>query len=263
MQHTEFEAFAKRLLCEPRYSLQARLDALDVLLGVRPAARLLLPREGPAERMATLLLQAGAAVAVGRHLVTQSIPLEGEVFVNELIIDSSERGANVEVLVPLYIGLNRECSERARDLDETGDDRGFGESLAYPNCCIEAVLRRGSVPAIDECYELYATDGFFEPLTWPAAACRDASLVPHYPCHRNCRPSFAMAAARVEALLKWAPKSDLGRVEWALSATYTFLDDHSIDVRSTPAGLYGRIARPIRRNWLQGEGNRWTYTRPL
>jgi hypothetical protein len=239
-------AAASDLLRDRAFSLQARFDAVDVLSGSRPAARLLLRRGGGAEAMTARLIASGCHIEVGPTLVRQRKPAPGSLFVDYIESGAEQVEEEYEDFVALYFSLTARSASQALAADLSGDDRKFGDSLGYPPCCVEAVHARGRVPAIHECYELYSSDGLYDPLTWPAAGALDAALAPHYPCGRDCARSIAIAELRFDALARSGHPVDQARVQKALSGTYVFGADKSIECVLDSAALTGRVARPMR-----------------
>lgn len=239
-------AAVSNLLGDRAFTLQARFDAVDVLSGSRPAARLLLRRAGEAEAMAARLIASGCHLEVGPTLVRQRKPAPGSLFVDYIESGAEQAAEEYEDFVALYFSLTARSATKALAADLSGDDRRFGDSLGYPPCCVEAVHARGRVPAIHECYELYSSDGLYDPLTWPAAAALDASLVPHYPCGRDCARSIAIAEPRLDALARSGDPVDQARVHRALSGAYVFRADNSIECVVDSGNLTRRVARPMR-----------------
>ncbi len=243
-------AAIRDLLADRTFTLQARLDAVDVMSGSRPAARLLLRRGGEAEAMASRLIASGCHLEVGSTLVRQGRPAPGSLFVDHIESGAQHSTEEYEDFVAVYFSLAARFATKALAADLSGDDRRFGDSLGYPSCCVEAVHARGRVPSIHECYDLYSSDGLYDPLTWPAAAALDASLVPHYPCGRDCARSMAIAELRLDALALSGDPVDQARVHRALSVAYVFRADRSIECVFDSGALTGRVARPMRNTIL-------------
>jgi hypothetical protein len=139
-------------------------------------------------------------------------------------------GANEDAdpFVVLYLGRNDSIASDARAADEHADDVSFGRLLGYPSCCTEWVRSRGSVPALSESFALYAADGQYKFLAWPASMSVDAPLLPHFPCCRGCLPSRNIALGRLRYLLKTRPSEITGRIEWASRQAYHLLETGEI-----------------------------------
>ena len=189
-----------RLLDRSTLTLQLRLDVLDVALGLRPAARVLVRSGGEDAITATLLLALGLSVIVGRGSArctrSSSVYLDGF---------SSDQDCETERFAIFYVGATEARAEVARAADESRNDQRFGSALGYPRCCVEFVHCRGGVPKIAECIATYSKDGSFNPLVWPAAAILDGALLPHFPCSQTCVHSIRLATTRWGAVRSFMP----------------------------------------------------------
>ena len=54
-----------KILTDTTFTLQCKLDIIDVLLGLRPAARLIVKKNIEAEALATILIDSGGYVKPG------------------------------------------------------------------------------------------------------------------------------------------------------------------------------------------------------
>jgi len=181
-------------------SRQARLDLLDVAVGLRPAARIFV-RVGEETHEAALMIERfGLDALAGRGLVR--IPV-GEAFADGFADRSETR---CERMAALYVAQRREGAERARTCDEAADDDGLGAALGYPACCVASVIARGGVPSLSESVWSYSTGDGFDPLVWPAAALADGALLPHFPCGPSCGASRTMALARWRTVRSTMPE---------------------------------------------------------
>lgn len=229
----------RELLSAKEFPLQLRLDGLDVLCGWRPAARILVRPGREAERCVGLLLSMELALSVGRGVQWQpsrkfcgyvdwfSAPIEGE---------------ELEKFAVLYLGRDKHAASAARAADETGSDREFGLALGYPSCCVESVLRRGQVPEVAECFSLYAADGHYQPLAWPASLVLDAALTPHFPCDVACARSLEIASRRWAFIRNHADPGLVERIRWSRTIPYWLGHDGSVFAGETPPTPDGMLA---------------------
>lgn len=179
---------------------QARLDLLDVAVGLRPAARIFV-REGAETHEGLMIIERfGLDACAGRGLVR--IPV-GEAFADGF---AARAEARCERMAALYVARNHHGAERARTLDEAADDGGLGTALGYPACCVGSVIARGGVPSLSESVWSYSDGSGFDPLLWPAAALADGALLPHFPCGPSCTASRSMALARWRAVQSTMPE---------------------------------------------------------
>lgn len=169
---------------------QARLDVLDVAIGLRPSARIL-ARPGPEVRAAASLIEVlGLDACVARGLA--KVPV-GRSFADSFAPGDS---AGAERMAILYVAGRRESAEWTRSCDERCDDEALGEALGYPLCCVRAMLARGRVPSMADAVGMYSARGGYDPLVWPPAAVADGPLLPHFPCSAGCEASRMLALAR-------------------------------------------------------------------
>jgi len=222
----------EELLAQTSLPLQTRLDAADVVMGWRPAARILIPLDGEVERFASLLLSAGAHIAVGRGIKWQRrTNAVGCIdWFEHQVPQSAPREDALQRMSVLYLGKSVEASVLSRAADEGGADFEFGASLGYPACCRRFVQDRGAVPAISECFGLYASSGYFDPWTWPCTMQVDAALIPHYPCSCDCAESRALAESRWRLINLVGRRSDIDRLRWARRVTYFLSEEGAVGV---------------------------------
>ena len=203
--------------------LQARLDVADVMCGLRPAARVLIPSAGPRDVELAALVETGLAIAVARGMKWQARRTS-----IGCVDWAAPACSESEQFVVLYVGHDETATVSARTADERGDDLAFGETLGYPSCCTDWVHVRGSVPALAESFDLYAPDGHYTCLAWPGSMAVDAPLIPHFPCSRNCGPSRILALRRWNYLQELPDTQAVERIRWASMATYQLLDSGEI-----------------------------------
>jgi hypothetical protein len=197
--------------------LQLRLDCLDVATSIRPAARILVHLGDEAEKVCTALLSSGIAISVAKGLKQQ--PKSKQVTVHDWF-DQNASSADLVDMAVLYIAKDQLTADSARSADETKDDALFGKALGYPICCVEWVCRRGRVPEIAECLELYAKNYEYDPFPWPGAMLVDAALTPHYPCSVSCEQSISIARERVRELERIAASAVLEKLRNARRMVY-------------------------------------------
>ncbi len=226
---TEVSAVSKLLGFE-LLPLQTRLDTIDVALGWRPAARVLIPIYGEIEAFAAKVLESGCMISVGRGVklqrrvsATQCID-----WFESLPVAGGTHGLGLERMSILYIGRSETEAEQARAADESGDDESFGRALGYPRCCMSFVRNRSRVPSIAECFELYASDGFYEPWTWPCTLQFDAGLIPHFPCSSSCGDSRILAEQRWNLLREAGRSTDIDRLRRARRGKYFLATDNTV-----------------------------------
>jgi len=216
------ELMIRDFLNDVSLPLQLRLDCLDVATTIRPAARVLVQLGNEAEKVCAALLSSGVAISVAKGIKRQQKPTH--VTVHDWF-DQNELGAELVDMAVLYIARDQATADGARSADETKDDVLFGKALGYPSCCVEWVQRRGCVPELSECLELYARNFAYDPLIWPGAMLNDSPLTPHYPCSPDCAQSQALAQARVNLLARLSCWEILETIIRAREMVY-FLDDN-------------------------------------
>jgi hypothetical protein len=224
--------------------LQLRLDCLDVMAFIRPAARILVHLDEQAEKVCAALINSGVAISVARGVKRQ--PKSKIVTVHDWF-DESEPSHEFTDMAVLYIAKDQSTADSARSADETKDDVIFGRALGYPNCCVEWIRHRGRVPEIGECLKLYAPNSVYDPLMWPAAMLNDAPLTPHYPCSPSCVQSQTLAQARLKLLAELGCWEILQAIIRARDLVY-FVDIEG-KLRSVPAAAFvvnasERFAKP-------------------
>jgi hypothetical protein len=217
---------ADRLSCwlsRPSLPLQARLDVADVMCGLRPAARVLIPAIGHRDVELSALVETGLAIAVARGMKWQARRSS-----IGCVDWSAAASSETDPFVVLYVGRDETAASSARTADEGADDSAFGETLGYPSCCTEWVCRRGAVPALAESFKLYAPDGHYACYAWPASMAVDAPLTPHFPCSRSCAPSQRLALGRWIYLQEIQASQPIERIRWAANATYHLLSSGEV-----------------------------------
>jgi len=197
------------------FSFQVRTDIIDVLCGARPAARLTMKKNGEAGRISQYIISLGLQIAVGRVTRFQKIKS-----LNRYVDCFEPASSDGEEFINLYLSCSLANSELSRDCDEAGDDNGFGLSLGYPKCCIQWMCRRKRVPALTECFALYASEGRYFADNWPTAAAIDASLTPHFPCSPGCRHTREFTNWRWSIIKECAGQEIIQRVSKAHSQIY-------------------------------------------
>jgi hypothetical protein len=210
--------------------LQLRLDVLDVLTYLRPAARVLVRPEAEAKQVCGTLLELGLSISVGSGVKWQ--PITTATTCHDWFSEGTRNGA-LEPMAILYIGRTDDDAASARGADETTDDRLFANALGYPSCCISWVCDRGRVPEIGESISLYAPDGKYDPLVWPGAMILDAPLTAHYPCSTSCDQSRDAARTRISVLSQLGQTNILRHILNARKMVY-FLDTQS-NLKTAPA----------------------------
>ena len=191
------ESTDSRFLLNGRLPLQLRLDAHDVISGLRPGARVLVRDEAEAFAVAEYVAAHRCDVAVSRGVLYHNPSQRG--FADWLINRGEER------MIALYISATLEQAEKLREADESAEDGRFGTSLGYPSCCVQRACRDG-VPAIAGTPAAFANrQRKFDPLLWPPAMLMDRALLPHIPCGSRCLASRQLALARLKSLRRNAP----------------------------------------------------------
>lgn len=180
----------KNILNVRSLSTQIRLDILDVVESIRPGARIIVRPGAETSIAAELILSYGLAISVGSGMAR--IPLTNEAFSDHF----SSKQDTFEKMAVFYLAGTKSMADALRTADESSDDSKFGLLLGYPNCCIEFVKVRRSVPKLAETVSLYSHLGKYDPLIWPASAVLDGALVPHFPCSNSCVHTKAIAKKR-------------------------------------------------------------------
>ena len=175
-------------------TLQIRCDIVDVLVGLRPTARLMLRPGFEAETCVRVVVQAGLSVSVGRGVKWQSSHKRLGIvdWMGEVPGDCAE----AEKFIVIYVGFTQALADNSRAADESRNDAEFGQALGYPSCCVKFVTDLGRVPEHKDVFSLYAAQGKYDPLCWPGAMALDCSLLIHYPCSIACPTSRWMAECR-------------------------------------------------------------------
>lgn len=218
---------------------QARLDLLDVATGLRPAARILvrLGTETSAAAMLATVLRLDVCVARGLARVPMGVDYADGF--------AAACGLPAERMAVLYLSTTLQTAESARALDEAADDAGLGRALGYPDCCVDAMSARGSVPGIADAVSLYSIEGTFDPLVWPPAALADGPLLAHFPCTSGCVASRRLSLGRWSGVCKHLPTVS-SRVLAASRAAY-WVDDSgraNTDALGAAVPTACRAARP-------------------
>jgi hypothetical protein len=222
----------RRIILESALRLQVRLDLVDVLMGWRPVARVLLQRDGAAELVARLSIASHLEPVVDPSLVRQKRPSPDSPYVDKL--DLHGPSDEIDVLVALFIARHRNSALAALEADHSADDVRLGLALGYPPCCVRFVERRGGVPTLAESLTLYGEAGF-DPLIWPAASLNDAGLLPHFPCSPHCQASRELASRRLQLLMRFGSREDLNRVKRSAEAGYSLDERGTVRMHVTAA----------------------------
>ncbi len=174
--------------------MQLKLDVLDIVTGVRPAARIILEKNSEVHHCIPILLELDLSIRVGGTCLMKKSPTN---FVDHYVnINDNE----TPEFVILYISKEKNLSHEASEADAFVRDADLGKILGYPDCCIEFVIKRGSVPSIEESFSLYSSNSSYNPLSWPVAHLFDAGLVPHFPCSMQCKRTHSLTQARLVVL---------------------------------------------------------------
>lgn len=188
------EAACERVLQLKLSSFQLKLDIIDVLANIRPAARIIVKKGDEAVDCARVLLNENLEISVGASC--QMIPGNLGFTDHQTAGDTADRAD----FVRLYVSKQRSSSDRAKDADELAMDQDLGRELGYPICCVRAVERWGSVPGILDSLTRYSEGGLYDPLAWPAAHLFDGGLVAHFPCSMRCQHTHLLARNRLKIL---------------------------------------------------------------
>jgi hypothetical protein len=215
--------------------LQLRLDCLDVMASIRPAARILVQVGAEAEKVCTALLNSGIAISVAKGVKRQ--PTSKQITVHDWF-DQSEPGEDFLDMAVLYVAKDQDTADSVRSADETKDDVLFGKALGYPSCCVEWVNKRGSVPEIRECFALYAQGSIYDPLVWPGAMLLDAPLTPHNPCSKDCGQSKQIALSRLRELERINASQILRSLTLARALVYWINEEG--DIKTSPTHEFNR-----------------------
>lgn len=225
-----------------RLPLQLRLDVLDVVFDLRPAARIMARVEGEVEGLCRELLELRCFISVGKGVRWQR--KSHGIACHDWFEDHGPDD-KLEAMTLLYIGRTETSSIRAREADETRDDNVFARALGYPQCCIDWVAGRRRVPELAECFDLYTRDGLYDPLLWPGAMALDAQLTPHYPCSVECADSLKITRARLELLKELECAPVIRRIQDARSVCYVMDAAGRVTAPVAAESLAGvRLARP-------------------
>lgn len=211
-------------------SLQIRCDISDVIVGLRPTARLMLRSGSETEICVRTIIEAGLFVAVGRGVKWQT--RRKELGLVDWMGDGPESNDGMEKFVVLYIGRDRQSAEASRAADETGDDTVFGRALGYPACCIKFVHERGAVPELREVFTLYTKEGRYDPWCWPGAMALDRSLLIHYPCSTSCDHSRTLGRSRWEYILHSGCRPLIAQLRAAHELIYWLDNDGQVQAGS-------------------------------
>jgi hypothetical protein len=203
-------------LAQGRLTVQTRLDILDVWLGIRPAARVLIRLGDETEIFVENVIMLGLSIFVGRGVAKS--PIEQGIFVDKFTTNES----NSEKLAIFYISRVEANAKAAKEADELASDELLGRALGYPVCCVSAVLNRGRVPTLTESFFICSSSGTYNPLIWPAAAIHDASLLSHFPCSYSCEDSISIATQRWTGILKF--NTDIARKIRVASRAFYWID---------------------------------------
>jgi hypothetical protein len=207
------------------FSLQIRLDILDVYLAIRNSSRIICrPRDEIRNAIGYLLkFELQFAIAKGYVPLSNSKICFTDNFhqLNEMM----DKG------IPLYISKRKDEADLLRMADEEGNDSKVGNLLSYPDCCVQYIIKRRNVPSLLDSMNYLVADNKFNIWCWPAAAIADASLLPHFPCSFNCEFTEALAKTRYAYISKYGSSDLLEKVRKYHAFNYC-IEENEIKVKS-------------------------------
>lgn len=236
-----FDQQIRHLLGLHGLTMQIRCDIVDIVLGLRPTARIMLRPGVEVETCIRELVSAEIAIAVGRGIKWQAKSQRVGV------VDWMGEGASEaeEKFIVLYIAKSQGLAENSRAADEGRDDTAFGRELGYPLCCVSFVHDRGRVPEHRDVFSFYAAKGYYHPLCWPGAMAIDRSLLIHYPCGDLCMVSRSMAEKRWNYIQRFGSNNMIDLVRKAHSMIYWLDYEGHVCLGSQPPETAIAIARPF------------------
>ena len=193
-----------------RLPKQARMDLWDVIVGIRPGARILVRGTPDIEHTVREILKSNCSVCVSRGTLRCRADVNGWA---DCLGDEGER------FIILYVAASQSYAEGLRQADENGNDEAFGKLLGYPECCVRHVAEHGVIAMRLAAAKFSDENGVFDPLVWPPAVLADRPLLPHFPCNRFCDLSRRFALRRL-SLLKHADQVVYSEYLAALSWWY-------------------------------------------
>ena len=172
------------------------LELVSVLEGIKPGMRLCCTGEQLAD-ITELLGQMGLFASESPYAVENRIATGGVVHTSRLV----RRVPGREDLRFVYIGPDRLIIGLLKAFDMK-DDRRFGLSLGYPECCVDFFAKTFSTT---NCFDLVPKIGLrnargYNPLLNSACRHFDYRLLSHFPCSWDCEFSDKIARGTLEAL---------------------------------------------------------------
>ncbi|MBI2139423.1 hypothetical protein HYU14_00750 [Candidatus Woesearchaeota archaeon] len=216
------------------------IKAMEVALvayGIKPAARIMVA-SGRLPQVQGCLLQQQLCVAVSDFKVKKE----------DISQDPAKPYSDIGATLPkesaqegcffVYIARDKEDSERAKSLENSGDHAGFGKILGYPGCCIK--FFQGNADLLEKMHgdltllSLKNSPGFRFPLENNICARHiDISLLSHFPCSFSCKHSREIAAKNL-ALIKKDDAQCAAEIEEKLKSAVIYTQSQGVFLLRNP-----------------------------
>ncbi len=191
-------------------SLTKSMDMLQVIKGLKPVSRIIVP-EDEVESTREFLEDRGLALAFSDNKISKSIDVNR--YSNKGVIlnaDSKDKGDFF-----VYISKDLELAKQAKKHESELNHKELGRLLGYPECCCRFFEGNFQVESKkNNDYVLPAlknSDGFEFPFyTNIAIRHMDISLLSHFPCNFNCQASIEIAKNNLKLLEELSP--ELGQI---------------------------------------------------
>ena len=177
-------------------SHQIRAEIIDIYFDLRPTARFVLDYKKQAKLLARSLINLNLRISVSDGYVLHNNKKKYQ--------DWFYNKDNGKKMICFYVSKKNFLSIKSKKMDETQNDKKFGNILGYPKCCVNYVKNYKRPPTIRESYNLYSFGNNYDPLIWPCSIVDDANLISHFPCKIKCKKSNTLAKKRWNLIKKYS-----------------------------------------------------------
>ena len=133
-------------------------------------------------------------------------------------------------MICFYVSKKNSLAIKSKKMDETQNDKKFGNILGYPKCCVNFVKNYNRPPTIRESFNLYSFSKKYNPLVWPCAIVDDANVISHFPCTIKCKKSIILAKKRWNLIKKYSSFKIKNHYVNSLSKYY-FIKNNKINIK--------------------------------
>lgn len=203
-------------------------ELVSVLEGIKPGMRLCCTGRRAVD-LSELVSQVGLVESQSTYAIEDEITSGGVVHTSRRLRRKPEREDRRFV----YISADRFTIGLMKAFDMK-DNRRFGLTLGYPECCVDFFARRFSQ---DHHYDLVpdiaSHDRGYLPLLNYACRHFDYRLLSHFPCRWDCESSYGLALQTLQALRRHDPELAQETLYW-LESDVIYSPEIVIAVKETP-----------------------------